>query len=270
METIGFKQPLLGDVSVGYSGGLDSTSVAYIAALQKKGRVHLHTFRHGYGYLFYYWVKRTFRTLEAVLGPEVVTHRYVYTKDLFDEIAMKSLLADGRKYGQYFGCCLGCTLSFITKMIIFNIENKVPHIMFGSSVGGTYAVMSMPVTVAANKAFCGKYGILYTPPLLENNIVKQVERDMLDKAGIFRGLRFLDKHSFGNQGYCLLSVQHLPDVLFNVHPIYDPEQVSRFIADKRPICERYIEDYFRKKGVDLEAGVEKLRKLTEGHIPKPE
>lgn len=262
MAVAAFKQPLLGDVSVGYSGGLDSTSVAYIAARQKKGRVHLHTFRHGYGYLFYYWVKKTFRSLEAVVGPDAVTHRYVYTNDLFKDIAIQSVFADGRKYGQYFGCCLGCTLSFITKMIIFNIENTVPHIMFGSSVGGTYAVMSMPVTVAAMKAFCGQYGILYAPPLLENNIVKQVERDMLDKAGIFRGLRFLDKHSFGNQGYCLLSLQHLPDVLFNVHPIYDPEQVGRFIADKRPICERYIEDYFKGREVEREAGVEKLRAKT--------
>ena len=85
---------------------------------------------------------------------------------------------------------------------------------------------------------------------------------MLDGAGIVRGLRFLDKHSFGNQGYCLLSVQHLPDVLFNVHPIYNPEQVARFIADKRPICERYIADYFKTKGLDMAAGVEKLREKT--------
>jgi len=262
MDNIRFKQPLLGDVSVGYSGGLDSTSVAYIAVLQKQGRVHLHTFRHGYGYLFYYWVKKTFRSLEAAVGPDVVSHRYVYTKDLFTKIAIKGLFADRKKYGQYFGCCLGCTLSFVTKMIIFNIENTVPHIMFGSSVGGTYAVMSMPVTVAALKAFCAQYGILYTPPLLENNIVKSVERELLDEAGIFKGIRFLDKHSFGNQGYCLLSVQHLPDVLFNVHPINDPQQVGRFITDKQPICEQYIADYFVRKGLDIEAGVEKLRAIT--------
>lgn len=262
MGNSGFTQELLGDASVGYSGGLDSASVACMAAFQKKGKVHLHTLRHGYGYLFYYWVKRTVRSMESALGPGVVLHQYVNTHDLFKEIAVKSVFADRRKYGQSFGCCLGCTLSFIAKMVIYNIENKVPHILFGSSVGGEYAVMSMPVTVGAMKSFCARYGILYSAPLLEDRIVKSVEREVLDKAGIYRGIRFLDKHSFGNQGYCLLSVQHLPDVLFNVHPSYDPEQVESFIADKLPVCERYIADHFKARGVDMDAAVEELRRIT--------
>jgi hypothetical protein len=256
------KQPILGDVSVGYSGGMDSTTVAYLVARQGKGRVHLHTLRHGYGYLFHYWVKKTVRSLSAALGDETIVHRYAYTKGLFREIAMNTLSADRRKYGQPFGCCLGCTLSFITKMVIYNLGNVVPHIMFGSSMGGEYAVMSMPVTVQELKRYCARYGILYSVPLLENRIVKSAERKLLDEAGVYRGARFLDKHSFGNQGYCLLSVQHLPDVLLNVHPTYDPEQVRRFIADKLPRCEQYIKNHFERTGADLDASVTRLDKIT--------
>ena len=262
MAALTFKQQLLGDTSVCYSGGLDSTSVAYICACQKKGKVHLHTFRHGYGYLCYWWAERSYRSLAAALGNGSVLHRYVFTKDLFDQVAIKSLVADRKKYGQWFGCCLGCTMAVVTKVLIYNLERGIPHIMFASSVGGQYAVMSTPLTIDLQKEFCGRYGALYSTPLVDNNIVKQQERDMLDEAGIFRGRRFLDKHSFANQGYCLLSLQHAPDVLFNFHQVYDPVKVRQFFMDKLPVCEGYIADHFRRTGQDLRECVAKLRKIT--------
>lgn len=250
---VSFAQRIVGDVSVCYSGGLDSTTVAFVAARQGGVRVHLHTLRHGYGYLFYRWVERTLETLKRSLGEDRVLHRYVRTKDLFDAVAMHSLCADRRTYGAGFGCCLGCTLAVVTKIIVYNLENRVPHIMFGSSVGGQYAVMSMPETIERLKAFCAAYGIRYSTPLLDNGIRKDRERALLDRYGVFRGRRFLDKHSFGNQGYCLLSVQHLPDVLFNAHPVYDARAVAQFMRDRQPLCERYIADCFARTGRDLEA-----------------
>jgi len=191
-----------------------------------------------------------------------VVHHFGRTRELFDKLAMRSLLADRRRYGQRFGCCLGCTMAMITNVIIYNLQRRIPHVMMGSSMGGTYAVMSMPVTVELQKEYCARYGIRYSPLLLEHEIVKTVERELLDEAGVFRGIRFLDKHSFGNQGYCLLSLQHLPDVLLNVHPEYDPQQVRRFFLDKLPICERYIRDHFTRTGQDLPRLVDQVRELT--------
>jgi len=262
MARIGLQQELLGDVSIGYSGGLDSTTVAVLAARQGKGAVHLHTLRHGYGYLFYWWVGRTLPSLRRALGPDRVFHRYVNTRDLFRAIALQPLLADRRRYGQGFGCCLGCTLAIVTKMVIYNLERNIPHIMFGSSVGGEYAVMSMPVTVERLRAFCARYGILYSAPLLENRIVKADERALLDELGVYRGVRFLNKHSFANQGYCLLSLQHLPDVLFNVHPVYRPENVRAFIEDRLPACDRYIESAFAGRERELGGAVDALKRVT--------
>ena len=261
---LGFELQLVGDATICYSGGLDSTTVAYLAARQGKGKVHLFTLDHGYGYLFNSWTGRTARSLARAVGQDRVVHFYFKTKELFDQLAMGSLVQDRREYGQWFGCCLGCTMAMFTNIIIYNLERCIPHVMMGSSVGGTYAVMSMPVTVALQKEFCARYGILYSPVLLEQDIRKDVERRLLDEAGVFRGLRFWDKHSFGNQGYCLLSVQHALDVVANVHPEYDPEQVQRFYRDRLPLCEAYIAAHFRRSGQDLDALVARVQALHQG------
>jgi hypothetical protein len=263
------KQQLLGDCSIGYSGGMDSTSVAYMAAIQEKGCVHLHTLNHGFGYPFNNWALRPVKDLQKVLGEDTVKHRFVNTNDLFKQVAARSFLKDKKEYGQGFGCCLGCTMSLITKILIYNLERGIPHLFFGSSVGGEYAVMSMPVTVERLQAFCARYGVLYAPPLLDGHIEKDAERELLDNAGIFRGYRFLDKHSFGNQGYCLLSLQHLPDVLLNVHPTYSPEQVGRFFDDKVDICHRYIAKHFEAEGRDVDAAVAALSAITGSELESP-
>lgn len=264
MAELTFSQELLGDVSICYSGGLDSTSVAYMCAAKRKGGVHLHTFRHGYGYLFYFWAGASARRVAGKFPPGVITHRYVNTKDLFDAIAIRSLSEDRRRYGQWFGCCMGCTMAVVTKVLIYNLERRIPHMMFCSSVGGQYAVMSTPQTIEMQKDFCGRYGVIYSTPLIDDNIVKAQERELLNSTGVFPGIRFLDKHSFGNQGYCLLSLQHLPDVLFNVHPVYNPENVKRFFNDKLPICEEYIRGHFKNSGRDLDACVAEMKRVTGG------
>jgi hypothetical protein len=237
-----------------------------MAAHQGAPRVHLFTLDHGYGYLFNQWSRRSARSLGRAIGPDRVLHRFLHTRDLLDELAMHSLLDDRRRYGEWFGCCLGCTMAMVTKVLIYNLERAVPHVMLGSSVGGQYAVMSMPVTIELQKAFMARYGVLYSAPLVEEGIVKDVERRMLAEAGIDTGVRFLDKHSFGNQGYCLLSLQHLPDVLINWHPVFDPGAVRQFFVDKLPRCEAYIATHFRRTNRDLDAAIGRLRAVTGPHL----
>jgi len=150
-------------------------------------------------------------------------------------------------------------MALVSHVVAYNLVHRVPHVLFGSSVGGQYAVMSMPVTIALQQEFCATYGLDYRTPLLEDGIVKAQERVLLDAAGVFRGYRFLDKHSGGNQGYCLLSVQHLPDVLFGLHPTYDPARVERCFRDKAPLCHAWIRD---QVGDALPEAVRALSALT--------
>ncbi len=263
MPPCSISEPLYGDVSVFFSGGLDSTAVALMAGLQNRGRVHLLTLDHGYGYLFRRWAETNLPAMRRALGYDRVVHRYVDTKDLFEAIAIKPLLRDLVTYRAKFGVCMGCTMALTAKAVIYNLENGIPHMMMGSSVGGTYAPQSMPVTVAHQKDFCDRYGIRYSTPLLDDNIVKAQERELLSSLGVWSGVRFLDKHSFGNQGYCLPSLQHLPDVLFNLHPNHDPEAVGRFYEEKAPICHRYIEDHFRRTGQAMAPLIERLRSMVD-------
>ena len=256
-----FNGQLVGEASVCYSGGLDSTWVAYQVASRGK-RVHLHTLDHGHGYLFNRWARRTSRSLASSVGQDLVNHEFLDTKDLFKQLAIASLLSDAREYGQTFGCCLGCTMAMVTKIIIYNLERQVSYIMMGSSVGGQYAVMSMPVIIDLQRELCARHGLIYSAPLIEDTVVKAVERQDLSAAGVHIGLRFLDKHSFGNQGYCLLSLQHLPDVLLNVHPEYDPDQVARFFRAKLPVCEAYIREHFQRAGRSLDDAVARMREIT--------
>lgn len=259
---IELNEQIRGDVSVAYSGGLDSTAVACLALEAGAPRVHLHTLEHGYGYLFNRWAARTARSAARAMGEHRVVHRFVSTRDLFTELSVRPLLADRRAYGQWFGCCLGCVMSLATEMIIYNLEHGIPHVMAGSSVGGEYSALSMPATVAGQRGLCARYGMRYHAPLIEQGIVKADERAFLRARGVRTGLRFLDKHSFGNQGYCLPSLQHLPDVLLNVHPTYDPDAVARAHADKAQRCHAYIEARFRGREPSLAARVERLRRLS--------
>ena len=256
-----FNGQLLGEASVCYSGGLDSTWVAYQVASRGK-RVHLHTLDHGHGYLFNRWSRKTSRSLASSVGQDLVTHAFLDTKDLFKDVALANILGDINKYGESFGCCLGCTMAMVTKIVIYNLEHQVAYIMMGSSVGGQYAVMSMPVIIQLQREFCARFGLIYSAPLIEDQVVKAVERRDLSHAGVSTGARFLDKHSFGNQGYCLLSLQHLPDVLLNMHPNYDPAAVERFFLDKLPLCEAYIQQHFSRAGASLEEAVARMRKIT--------
>ncbi len=256
-----FTGHLVGEASVCYSGGLDSTWVAHQVTAQGR-RAHLHTLNHGYGYIFNQWSRRTSSSLARSAGRHLVNHVFLDTKDLFKVLSMDSLAGDIRKYGQTFGCCLGCTMAMVTKIIIFNLENQVPYIMMGSSVGGQYAVMSMQVVIELQRELCARYGLIYSAPLIEGAVHKERERRDLSDAGVSTGWRFLDKHSFGNQGYCMLSLQHLPDVLFNTHPTYEPDAVKRFFLDKAPACEAYIEQHFERTGRSLDEHIARLGAVT--------
>ncbi len=254
--------PVVGDVSVFFSGGLDSTAVACMAGLKQAGRVHLITLDHGYGYLFKRWAERNVPALKRVLGDDRVVHRYMDIHDLFKTIAVDSFVRDLATYRAKFGVCMGCTMALTAHTVVYNLENRIPHIMMGSSVGGTYAPQSMPVTVALQKAFCARYGIIYSTPLLDDHIVKEQERELLRTLGVSPGIRFLDKHSFGTQGYCLPSVQHLPDVFLNIHPVYPPTKVGQFYQAKVDLCHDHVVSHFRRTGQDLDAAVAALREMT--------
>jgi hypothetical protein len=247
------------DITVCYSGGLDSTYVAQLMGREYGGQVHLFTMLP-YGNLFWKWADRHVVDLKRLLGEDKVHHHYEDTRRLFDEITVNTLLADLKTYKSHFIWCLGCQYAMVARVIVYNLEHQVPYIFFSSSVGGEYAVMSMPVTHACWAEFYAEYGIEFRAPLLERNILKAQERQELREQGVWPGHRF-NRAVLGVQPLCVFGLQHLADILFNVHTSYDPAQVQRFLEDKKPILRKHIDAHFRRKRQDVGELVEQLRGL---------
>ena len=172
--------------SVLYSGGLDSCAVPLIIGKHTKGGIHLLTYKHKYGTFFNNWSKKHTPDLQRVLGMRVEHHLIDLTK-VWNEVGAKHMVKDALQYKGHWVCCLGCQESMATHTIIYNLERGITNTLICSSVGGEYAVMSMPVTRDKNAEFYARYGIRYNAPLLDLGIGKPEERQVLAEHGIQPG-----------------------------------------------------------------------------------
>ncbi|MDP8234643.1 MAG: hypothetical protein P9M06_07630 [Candidatus Saelkia tenebricola] len=255
------------DFSVCFSGGIDSTFVACYLGLEYKRDVHLVTADHGYGNLFPGFRNRHIRDIEMLLGEKRVYHQFINIKDTFNQILVSSLEEDYKRYRSNFIWCLGCILSVHTHMIIYNLIHSIPKCFLCSSVGGhEFAVMSIPVTVNAMREFYASFGIMFSTPLLDLNILKPDEKEQLRQWGIWPGL-VVGKGTLGVQPVCIPGfLQHWKDVFFGIHPIYDNEKVFDFIKMKIPIMNKIINDYFENSSIPLESAKEKLMACNKTYL----
>ena len=268
--------PLIyGDTSVSYSGGLDSTVVAYLAGLKTPGRLHLMTMIHNYGSLFNHWAGRHVVDLKRIHGDKRVIHRYVNHSDVFQELTLKTLLPDLVKYG-HFVWCLGCNLSLMTKVIINNLLYSIPNHLYCSSVGGQYAVMSMSMTHDEWKKLYAEYGIRFQTPLLDADIAKGEERAVMERAGIWVGYRFR-RGVHGVQPICIPGFQHILDVLVDFHTTYDPDKVQKYIRSRWPMMKAIVAEFFRQRNLPLDELIQRnmrqyeaAEKLIAAKTAKPE
>jgi hypothetical protein len=240
-----------GDFTVCYSGGLDSTAVAYMMAFKYTGKVHLWTLDHNYGSLFAGWSRKHAEDLARILGRERVTHTINNVSDVFQRLTLSTFWHDLKEYRSHFIWCLGCQLSMVAKVIVYNLIHSVPRVFLCSSTGGEYAVMSMPISVATKQKLYWEYGIHLRTPLLEWGMTKEDERKVLKEAGIWSGVR-LRRGTHFVQPYCIPGLQHIGDVFFDFHTTYPPEQVERYILDKAILIREYVRERIAEEGLDLE------------------
>ncbi len=234
--------------SVLYSGGLDSCAVPLIVGKRTRGGIHLLTYKHAYGTLFNEWSRRHTPDLQRVLGKRV-EHHLIDLTAFWNAIGARRVVLDGLKYRGHWVCCLGCQEAMAAHTIVYNLERNVANALICSSVGGEYAVMSMPITREKNKEFYARYGIRYNAPLLDLGIGKPEERRVLQEHGIEAGWGFRRSHQ-GYQPICLLGFQHSLDILFDFHTTYPPDRVAAFLDEKFEIMDRLIRDTLRERGHD--------------------
>ncbi len=241
----------LKDFAVLFSGGLDSTAVPLMIGPHTEGGVHLLTFMHRYGSFFNEWSRHQIEPLRRVLGSRV-EHQLVDHSEIWREISAARMLRDALKYGGHFVCCLGCQSAMMTYGIMYCLERNITNMFICSSVGGEYAVMSMPVTRIRKSAFYRRFGIRYNSPLLDLGVRKVEERQVVKAAELLPGWGKRRSHN-GHQPICLLGFQHSLDVVADAHTTYDPAKVARFLDDKCPIMERIIRRSLSRKGLDPDA-----------------
>jgi len=251
-----------GDFSVAYSGGLDSTIVPYIMGQKTKGNIHLITLIHKYGSLFNSFALKHVRDLRRIFGPSRIKHHFADVTPYFRRITLKNFCRDRKKYGSINMWCLGCHLSLMTHMIIYNLKNQIPHIMFCSSLGGKYAVMSMPITHQKWTRIYREFGIAFHAPLLKYKIAKAEERYLMDQAGMWPGLR-LRRGVHGVQPICIPGLQHSLDIFLDVHLAYDPVSVGAYISEREQLMMEIIEEELSRQGMNMG---ELKKRLQEWHI----
>ncbi len=238
----------LTNFSVLYSGGLDSAAVPLLLGQVIPGDIHLLTYKHRYGSLFNEWSRRHNADLRRVLGDRVHHHLVDHTR-LWNELGARRPLREAMKYGGHWIVCLGCQQTMATHTIIYDLLHNVTNAFICSSVGGEYAVMSMPITREKNIAFYKRFGIRYNAPLLDLGINKDEERAILRSHGIEPGWGKRRSHQ-GYQPICLIGFQHVLDITVDWHTTYRPDQVARYLDDKFEVMERLIRDTLAAAGHD--------------------
>lgn len=258
---------LPGSFTVCYSGGLDSTAVGLIMGKRYEGDIHLWTLDHKYGHLFVKWSQKHARDLQRIYGINRVFHTINDITPVFNKITVKTILKDLKDYGHFIWC-LGCQLSMVTKVIIYNLEHRSPRSFLCSSVGGEYSVMSMPASIKEKTRIYWKYGIAFSTPLIEENIDKAEERRMLKEADFWVGYRFR-RGVHGVQPICIPGLQHIGDVLFDLHTTYSAERVQAYIQSREPLMDEIISNYFKAKSMELSTLIDETRSiLTKDEVDK--
>ncbi|MCB9760270.1 MAG: hypothetical protein H6739_10580 [Alphaproteobacteria bacterium] len=242
------------DFSVLYSGGLDSCAVPIIVGSRTQGGIHLLTFKHSYGTLFNEWSRRHTPELQRVLGMRV-QHHLIDLTDEWNQLGIRKFYKDILKYGGHWTICLGCQEAMALHAILYNLERNITNTLICSSVGGEYAVMSMPITRQKNIEFYSRFGVRYNAPLLDLGIGKPEEREVLRANGMEPGWGARRSHQ-GYQPICLIGFQHSLDILIDAHTTYPPERVAEFLDDKFVIMERVIRETLIARGHDPDQLIE--------------
>lgn len=249
---------LIKDFSVLYSGGLDSCAVPIILGKNqredRRGGIHLLTFKHSYGALFNEWSRKHTPELQRVLGLRV-QHHLVDLTDTWNQIGARRALRDTIKYKGHWVVCLGCQESMATHAILYNLQRGITNTLICSSVGGEYAVMSMPITRQKNVEFYARFGVRYNAPLLDLGIGKPEERAVLREHGIEAGWGARRSHQ-GYQPICLIGFQHSADIVFDLHTTYPPDRVAAFLDEKMVKMEAIIRGTLEDRGFDADELIE--------------
>ena len=255
------------DITLMFSGGVDSTATAIMLS-ELYDRVHLVTYKNGYGHYYHHRTHKRVKELNSKLGNKF-TYTLISTKDYFDQILVNSVLKDYKKYRSGFIWFMGCKMAMHMRSAIYCLENGVRYMTDGSNVDTDEMVEQMLVSLTMIDHFYDSMAVDFGTPVYE--VSRQASKALIRKWDLNMGIEVMDRH-LCIQPTCLAGeLYYMPYLLFNKKVKHDERVVAQFIDEKAEICNRIIAEYFRKKGVDLqELLADRGRQMAELDAVQPE
>lgn len=259
------------DVTMLFSGGLDSTLAA--AQLLEAGapRVHLLTFCNG----FCVKVENSrvhVDELQSMYGADRVLHQITYVTDIFEELR-RPLMNLIREYESTLVFDLCCRLSFETAALIYCVNNGVERVACGTNMDQGRLFLERPEYLEVVTDYFAEYGIEYFTPVYARMGGRQGRIDKLQERKISTGPRFLEKFNITNslfqQPFCLVAIHtffytsFLRDVpgigriskRFNL----STEDAIRLRLDRQEIARKIIAERTAKASADDEVDGVKIQ-----------
>ncbi|MBR59298.1 MAG: hypothetical protein CMH54_14940 [Myxococcales bacterium] len=237
------------EIALMFSGGVDSTATAIMLA-EHYDKVHLVTYKNGYGHYYHHRTRKRVDELNKALGDKFI-YTLMSTKEYFDQIVVNSVLKDYAKYKSGFIWFMGCKMAMHMRSAIYCMENGLRYMTDGSNEDTNEMVEQMLISLTLIRFFYGNYGIHFGTPVYD--IERDESRQLIKKLGLKMGVQVMDRH-LCIQPTCIAGeLYYMPYLLFNKKVRHDEDTVARFIDEKQKICDTITRSYFDKIHVDLDA-----------------
>ena len=237
------------EIALMFSGGIDSTATAIRLAEQYE-RVHLITFRNGYGHFHHHRTRQRVDELNRKLGNKFY-YTLISTKGHFDEILVKHVLKDYQQYHSGFIWFMGCKMAMHMRSALYCLQHGLVQMTDGSNEDTNEMVEQMLISLALIRDFYAHNGIKFGTPVYE--VRRDDSRRLIAALGLKMGIEVMDRH-LCIQPTCLAGeLYYMPYLLFNKKVRHDEATVARFIAEKRLIAQAIIDRWLSERGHSLAA-----------------
>lgn len=237
------------EIALMFSGGVDSTATAILLA-EKFDKVHLLTYKNGYGHYNHWRTANRVKELNRKLGDRFV-YSLIGTKPYFDDVLVRSVVDDFKEYKSGFIWCMGCKMAMHMRSALYCLEHGLFKMTDGSNSDTDEMVEQMLISLTLIRGFYGGFGINFGTPVYEST--RDDSRTLIGRHDLKMGTKILDRH-LNIQPSCVAGeLYYVPYVLFNKKVKHDESTVARFIQAKQEIARRLMRTYFADRDVDLDA-----------------
>jgi len=160
-----------------FSGGADSTAAA-VYYLNKGNKVQLITFDNGVEINLNLSEKKAKMIIRKF--PKLCSWWMLNSRQLFHQMAIKTLEKDVKKYGNLV--CCGCKLAMLAQSIVFCKKNDIKIIADGFEKSQIYYPEQTPEYIYVADLLCKKFGVKNEHPLY-NLSSKEIE-NLTVQAGL--------------------------------------------------------------------------------------